>query len=182
MKPTNLVFAVLMRLGLLHTAMNQYVFRRMIGAHGRVSAWKKLGADIGDPVKIGARVVIPQRPENVSIGTGTRLTGSIRIISWNPVTIGRNVIFNDDIWLIAGGHDPDSPTFAGKGAPISIGDYAWLPMRITVLPGVKIGYAAVIGSGSVVVSDVPDRGIAVGNPAKVVRYRADVEFVYQPAR
>ncbi len=162
-------------------AMNQYAFRRAIGGAGRVSAWQELGVSVSPPVRIGARVVIPQRPENVSIGAGSRLTGQVTIISWNPVTIGRNVVFNDDIYLIAGGHDPDSPTFAGKGAPISIGDYAWLPMRITVLPGVTIGYGAVIGSGSVVTKDVPERGIAVGNPAEVVRYRADVEFVYKPA-
>ena len=36
-------------------------------------------------------------------------------------------------------------------------------------PGVTIGENAVIGAGSVVVSDVPDRMVALGNPAIVVR-------------
>jgi virginiamycin A acetyltransferase len=40
-----------------------------------------------------------------------------------------------------------------------------------VLSGVRIGAGAVIGAGSVVTRDVPDGGIAVGNPARVVRFR-----------
>jgi UDP-2-acetamido-3-amino-2,3-dideoxy-glucuronate N-acetyltransferase len=35
-------------------------------------------------------------------------------------------------------------------------------------PGVTIGENALIGAGSVVTSDVPDRCIAIGNPARVV--------------
>jgi maltose O-acetyltransferase len=160
--------------------MNLYFFRRVIGARGRIHAWRKLGVTIADPVSISPGVWIPHRPQNVTIGSGTRLGGSVKILSWNKVTIGRNVITNDEIYLLAGGHDPDSATFGGKGAPITIGDYAWLPVRITVLAGVAIGSAAVIGSGSVVVQDVPDHGIAVGNPARVVKYRADISFAYEP--
>ena len=37
-------------------------------------------------------------------------------------------------------------------------------------PGVHIGDNAVLGAGSVVVHDIPDNALAVGNPARVVRY------------
>jgi acetyltransferase-like isoleucine patch superfamily enzyme len=33
-----------------------------------------------------------------------------------------------------------------------------------------IGIEALVGAGSVVVSDVPDRAVVAGNPAKVLRY------------
>jgi acetyltransferase-like isoleucine patch superfamily enzyme len=36
-------------------------------------------------------------------------------------------------------------------------------------PGVRIGRGAVIGANSVVLTDVPDRAVAVGAPARVVR-------------
>ena len=36
-------------------------------------------------------------------------------------------------------------------------------------PGVTIGENAVVGAGSVVTRDVPDRVIVLGNPAEVVR-------------
>jgi maltose O-acetyltransferase len=41
--------------------------------------------------------------------------------------------------------------------------------NVVVNPGVKIGSNVVIGSGSVVVKDIPDGMIAAGNPAKVIR-------------
>ena len=42
-----------------------------------------------------------------------------------------------------------------------------------VLDGVHIGKGAVIGAGSVVANDIPDGGIAVGVPARVVKMRND---------
>lgn len=36
--------------------------------------------------------------------------------------------------------------------------------------GVTIGRNAVIGAGSVVTKDIPDNAVAVGNPARVIRY------------
>ena len=37
------------------------------------------------------------------------------------------------------------------------------------MPGVTIGNNVVIGGGSVVVKDIPDNVVAVGNPAKVIK-------------
>jgi maltose O-acetyltransferase len=41
--------------------------------------------------------------------------------------------------------------------------------NVVINPGVKIGSNVVIGSGSVVVKDIPDGVIAAGNPARVIR-------------
>lgn len=40
---------------------------------------------------------------------------------------------------------------------------------MTVLPGVTIGSNTVIGAGSVVVRNIPDGVVAVGNPCRVVK-------------
>jgi UDP-2-acetamido-3-amino-2,3-dideoxy-glucuronate N-acetyltransferase len=40
----------------------------------------------------------------------------------------------------------------------------------TLLPGVHIGRFAMVGAGAVVTKDVPDFGLAIGNPARVVGY------------
>ena len=45
--------------------------------------------------------------------------------------------------------------------------------NVTVLDGVHIADGAVIGAGAVVVDDIPPYAIAVGVPAKVVKYRFD---------
>lgn len=43
--------------------------------------------------------------------------------------------------------------------------------------GVKIGDGAVIGSGAIVTRDIPPYAIAVGVPAKVIKYRFPEETV-----
>lgn len=52
----------------------------------------------------------------------------------------------------------------------TIGDGAFIGTNATILPRVKIGKWATIGAGSVVTRDVPDYAVAVGNPAKVIRF------------
>lgn len=52
-----------------------------------------------------------------------------------------------------------SPTYIAQGAGIGGG--------AIILPGVTVGKWAIIGAGSVVTRDVPDYGLAYGNPARL---------------
>lgn len=54
-----------------------------------------------------------------------------------------------------------------------IGNDVFVGANVTLLDGVKIADGAVIGAGAVVVNDIPPYAIAVGVPAKVVKYRFD---------
>lgn len=64
-------------------------------------------------------------------------------------------------------HDtcPNKPR---RDASVVIGRNVWLASRVTVLPGVTIGDHTSVSAGSVVTRDLPDRCIAMGNPAQVV--------------
>jgi sugar O-acyltransferase (sialic acid O-acetyltransferase NeuD family) len=53
---------------------------------------------------------------------------------------------------------------------VSIGEGTLIGAGATVMPGIRIGKWATIGAGSVVSQDVPDFAVAVGVPAKVMRY------------
>lgn len=53
--------------------------------------------------------------------------------------------------------------------PITIGEDSWLGSGVIVCPGVTIGNRCIIGAGSVVVKDIPDDSMAVGNPARVIK-------------
>ena len=61
------------------------------------------------------------------------------------------------------------------------GDDTWLGGGVTVLPGVTIGKRCIIGAGAVVVHDIPDDSLAVGNPA-VVKRRLDREGTIKALR
>jgi len=61
--------------------------------------------------------------------------------------------------------------------PVRIGAGCWIGDNITILEGVEIGDGAIVGAGAVVTRSIPAYAIAVGNPAKVIRYRYPDEIV-----
>jgi sugar O-acyltransferase (sialic acid O-acetyltransferase NeuD family) len=52
---------------------------------------------------------------------------------------------------------------------VEIGDGTFVGTNATILPRIKIGKWATIGAGAVVVKDVPDYTVVVGNPAKPIK-------------
>lgn len=52
-----------------------------------------------------------------------------------------------------------------------IGNDVFIGANVTVLDGVTIAHGAIIGAGAVVTKDIPPYAIAVGVPAKVIKYR-----------
>ncbi len=66
----------------------------------------------------------------------------------------------------------DGKSYPNKGNTI-IGNDVWIGYRASILPGVKIGDGAIIGSYSVVTNDVPPYAIVGGNKATVIRKRFD---------
>jgi serine O-acetyltransferase len=56
---------------------------------------------------------------------------------------------------------------ARRGTPV-VGDRVWIGPKATVVGPIEVGDGAVIGANSLVVSNVPQNGVAVGVPARVV--------------
>lgn len=174
-----LLIAIAAATGRLPKLLTRAWFRRVLGRRGRVIAWRSIGAQIGENVFLGNNVWM-RTPRMVSIGAGSKLGGHVWIEGGGTVTIGCNTIVNDSD-LFSSQHDLDDPKFRAQRLFIEIGDHVWMPRKIIVLPGVRIGNCAVIGTGSVVASDIPAYGVAAGNPARVIKQRARVDFTYVPA-
>ena len=72
------------------------------------------------------------------------MCGIVGIISKNSINLSSLKKMNDDVWIGA---------------------------NVTILKGVEISKGAVIGAGAVVTKNISKYGVAVGNPAKVIKYR-----------
>src|SRR5205085_1219636 len=82
--------------------------------------------------------------------------------SLNSIKLGKDV----QIFSFVNAYDWTCvDTYVEEGAAIGSG--------ATILCGIRIGKDAVIGAGSVVTKDVPDRAIVAGNPARIIRYITD---------
>ena len=60
---------------------------------------------------------------------------------------------------------------------INIGNDVWIGSRAIIMDGVNIGDGAIIGANAVVTKDIPPYAIAVGSPARVVKYRFEPEII-----
>lgn len=111
--------------------------------------------------------------KHIRIGDDFIANYNLTILDNATVTIGNNVWIGPQVGIYAVGHPLDATgrkERLGIALPIVIGDNVWIGGNAVVLMGVTIGNNAVIGAGSVVTHDIPDNAVAVGNPAKVIRY------------
>ncbi|HDR1486969.1 TPA: CatB-related O-acetyltransferase, partial [Pasteurella multocida] len=73
---------------------------------------------------------------------------------------------------------PEKAELSSKGDTV-IGNDVWIGYNATIMPGVKIGDGAIIGTNSVVTKNVPPYAIVAGNPARVIRKRFSPEKIEQ---
>ncbi len=94
------------------------------------------------------------------------------IIIGNYVNIGADTILMDsDSHSLSylDRRDPIKDYKNKNDGPILIEDDVLIGTRCIILKGVKIGARSIIGSGSIVVKDIPEDCIAAGNPARIIK-------------
>ncbi|HEY2334427.1 MAG TPA: acyltransferase [Solirubrobacterales bacterium] len=100
---------------------------------------------------------------NVGIGFGGEIYSDRLITIDDHSSIGPYVTIYDTSF-----HSVDEGSEV-KRKPVEIGKNVWIGRQVIILPGVRIGDHAVVGSGSVLSRDVPPRTLVAGNPPKVIR-------------
>ncbi len=127
-------------------------------------------------VMVGTEVwLVSANDAELAVGEDTILNSYSIFNGGHGLKIGPNCIFAAFVYINTSDHNFKKGEMIQEqgffGAPIEIGEDVWLGGQVFVNKGVKIGDGAVIGAGSVVVRDIPDYKIAVGNPAAVVKDR-----------
>jgi len=140
-------------------------------------------------VKIGNEVQFPLQSK--VLGTSTEIknrswiNGPFTIKGSAKVTIGKYCAIAENLFIITSNHQLNSVDIQGtftvtsdisKG-PVYIGNNVWIGDNVTILPGVTIGDGAVIGAGSIVTRDILPFAVAVGVPARVVKYRFSKKII-----
>lgn len=109
---------------------------------------------------------------NISVGDGFFANMGCVMLDVCPIIIGDHVLLGPNVSMFTAGHPvhPESrATCYECGKKIVIGNNVWIGGCAVINPGVTIGDAAVIGSGSVVTHDIPGGVVAAGNPCRVLR-------------
>lgn len=135
-----------------------------IGKFATLTAWDKFQNQTFFPeISIG---------NNVQIGDFSHITCINRITIGNNVLTGKNVLITDNSHGQSVAEQaciaPAKRPLYSKG-PVVIEDNVWIGEKTSILPGVNIGYGAIIGANSVVTKDVPAFSVVGGNPARLIK-------------
>ena len=109
---------------------------------------------------------------NIRVGRRFFANFNFTVLDEAPVTVGDNCFIGPNVSIYTACHStgPIERNSRREWAkPVTIGDNVWIGGSVTILPGVTIGSNVTIGAGSVVVKDIPDGCVAVGNPCRVVK-------------
>jgi acyl-[acyl carrier protein]--UDP-N-acetylglucosamine O-acyltransferase len=169
----------------LHTAVARGAFARW-GEGSRLGRGSRLVhpelVEVGSRVVLGDHAWINAKDDRADgaptlrIGDGTYVGRFAHINAWRSVTIGREVLIADRVFISDADHlyaDAKTPirlqgdAFVG---PVELRDGCWLGIGVVILPGVTVGRNAVVAANAVVTRDVPDRTVVGGIPARVLKH------------
>ncbi len=129
---------------------------------------KSLRADFAKAIHPSAVISV-----NAIIGEGTVVMAGVAI---NPdTTIGKHCIINTnatvehDALIADFVHICPGVSLAGN---VTVGEGTQVGIGATVIQGITIGKWVTIGAGTVIVNDIPDYTVVVGNPGKIIKYNS----------
>lgn len=156
----------------LSRRLRMYLLLPLFKSHGRNVKFDPDGQYTFSTISLGS---------NVYMGRGALL-----MAAKSNIRVGSKVMFGPHVTIIAGNHNTG---VIGKAMvdvtekrnqddlDVVIEDDVWIGSRAVILNGAKVGRGAVVGAGAVVTRDVPPYAVVAGSPARVIKFRWDVETI-----
>ena len=119
--------------------------------------------------------------KHIFIGDLCLINSNARFMDGADIRIGDHTLVSPDVKFVTAGHpvvfeeryifdeNGDFDTCYSLNKPITLGNGCWIGAGAIILGGVTIGDGTVVGAGSVVTKSLPERVVAAGNPARVIR-------------
>lgn len=148
---------------LLFKIAKNWVVLNRISPRLRPWLWKRTGVHVKGKVSIGYDVYYDVgNADYITIEDGVWITSQCLLLCHKRIL--------DDYHV---GDDYNYLPYQRHNITLKKG--CCIGMRSIIMPGVTIGEGSIVGVGSLVTKDIPAWTIAVGNPAKVVRYITERE-------
>lgn len=163
-----------------------HVFKKtIIGRNSTIRSFTTIYEDvqIGSHFQTGHHAVIREKTtigNHTSFGSYSEMPGNSTIGNYvrihSKVMMSEYNIIEDYVWIfpfvvLANVKHPPNGGFHVT----TVKEYAMIFANTTILPGITIGKNAVVGAGSLVIKDVPDEILVVGNPGKNIKSIRDIK-------
>lgn len=120
---------------------------------------------------------------DVFIGPGATLQASM-----SRIMIGNKVMLGPNVTIMGGDHNVSEigrfmfdvkEKRPENDQPVVIEDDVWVGAGATILKGVRLGRGSIVAAGAIVTQNVPPYAIVAGVPARIVRFRFDLDAILQ---
>ncbi len=109
---------------------------------------------------------------NIRLGYDVFVNTNAVFLDCAEITVGDHARLGPGVQVLAADH-PREPALRAADIelafPVRLGTRCWIGAGAIICPGVTVGDHSIVGAGSVVNRDIPDRVMAAGNPCRVIR-------------
>lgn len=141
----------------------------------------------------GARIGIPadlKKPGNIYLHDFARIgcRSTIMTMGNSRFVMKRGCLTAEGFVVVTSNHRQHIGQFlSGRNEDneykdIVVEEDVWIGINVTLLAGAHIGRGAIIGACSVVTKEIPPYAVAVGNPAKVIKFKWSIEDILEHER